>query len=73
MSYKRRGGLGGYATCLTPITRVSGLKSVLQNGTVLPGTQTMSSWLEMSSNGSKGGEKALCLFGGLESPHLLFT
>jgi len=36
---------------LTPVTRVSVLESVLQNGTVLPGTQTMPSWLEMSSDG----------------------
>ena len=42
------------------------LESVLQKGTVLPGTQTMSSGLEMSSDGSKGRKKALCLFGGLE-------
>src|SRR5258708_22865121 len=49
------------------------LESVLQNGTVLPGTQTMPSWLEMSSDGTKGGKKALRVFGGLEAPHLLFT
>ena len=38
------------------------LESALQNGAVLPDTQTMSSWLEMSSDETKGGEKALGLF-----------
>jgi hypothetical protein len=49
------------------------LESVLQNGTVLPGTQMMPPWLEMSSDGTEGGKKALRVFGGLESPHLLFA
>ena len=49
------------------------LESVLQNGTVLPGTQMMPSCLEMSSDGTEGGKKALRVFGGRESPHLLFT
>ncbi len=39
------------------------LEATLQNGAVLPGTQTMSSWLEMSSDEAKGGEKALGLCG----------
>ena len=39
------------------------LESVLQKGTVLPSRETMPSWLEMSSNGSKGRKKALCVFG----------
>lgn len=30
-------------------------------------------WLEMSSDGTEGGKKALRVFGGLESPHLLFA
>ena len=33
----------------------------------------MPSWLKMSGDEAKGGEKVLGLFGGLESPHLLFT
>ncbi|EFH81112.1 hypothetical protein Krac_1799 [Ktedonobacter racemifer DSM 44963] len=33
----------------------------------------MTSRLKMSSNETEGRENALCLFGGLESPHLLFT
>src|SRR5258708_11856831 len=33
----------------------------------------VTSWLKMSGNGTKGREKTLCLFGGLESSHLLFT
>ncbi|EFH89793.1 hypothetical protein Krac_11361 [Ktedonobacter racemifer DSM 44963] len=44
-------------TRLTPVTRVSLLESALQNGTVLPSTQTMSSWLEMSSDGTNGRKK----------------
>lgn len=42
---------------------ISLLESILQNGTVLPGTQTMSLWLEMSSDGTKGRKKALCVSG----------
>ncbi|GHO89441.1 hypothetical protein KSZ_74470 [Dictyobacter formicarum] len=49
------------------------LEAVLQNGTVLPGTQMMPPWLEMSSDGTEGGKKALRVFGRLESPHLLFA
>ncbi len=33
----------------------------------------MPPWLEMSSDGAEGRKKALCLFSGLEPPHLLFT
>ena len=36
------------------------LESALQNGTVLPGTQTMSSWLELSSDGARSAERKRC-------------
>ena len=39
------------------------LEAALQNGTVFPGMQTVSSWLEMPSDKAKSGEKALGLFG----------
>ncbi|GHO73865.1 hypothetical protein KSD_16360 [Ktedonobacter sp. SOSP1-85] len=38
------------------------LESVLQNGTVFSGTQTVVSRLEMPSDGTEGSEKALRLF-----------
>jgi hypothetical protein len=43
---------------------IPGLKSVLHNGTVLPSTQTMSSRLEMSSDGTKGESRKRCACAG---------
>ena len=39
------------------------LESVLQNGTVFPSTQAVSSRLEMTRDRAKSRKKALCLFG----------
>jgi hypothetical protein len=49
------------------------LEAALQNGTVLPGMQTMPSWLEMSSDEAEGRKKALCMCGLMRNRRIFFS
>lgn len=40
-----------------------GLESTLSGGTIVPGTQRVTPWLEMARDEAKRREKALCLCG----------